>query len=112
MGSRGGDMTNASTAHDDAEEPEEWEPPEHVRKLDPNRSVTTTALLKDALVDDDDPRFPRWLPLPGIALALVWAGFSAATAGADFLATLLWPGAGIFALTSVATWLGWQLEID
>ena len=72
---------------DDAteEESEEWAPPEHVRKIDPDRSVTTTALLKDALVDDDDPRFPRWLPLPGIALALGWAGFTAATAGADFL---------------------------
>ena len=106
-------MNDERATHGEAEdEPEEWEPPEHVRRLDPDRSVTTTALLKDALVDDDDPRFPRWLPLPGIALALVWAGFSAATAGADFLATLLWPGAGIFALTSVATWLGWQLEID
>lgn len=106
-------MSNAPDARqDDAEEPEEWAPPEHVRRLDPDRSVTTTALLKDALVDDDDPRFPRWLPLPGIALALGWAGFTAATAGADFLQAAVWPGAGIFALTTLATWLGWQLELE
>lgn len=98
--------------HDEAEEPEEWAPPEHVRREDPDRSVTTTKLLQDALVDDDDPRFPRWLPLPGIALALGWAGFTAATAGADFLQAAVWPGAGIFALTTLATWLGWQLELE
>lgn len=99
---------------DDApeEESEEWAPPEHVRKHDPDRSVTSTALLKDALVDDADPRFPRWLPLPGIALALGWAGFTAATAGADFMQAVMWPGAGIFALTTLATWLGWQLELE
>ena len=74
--------------------------------------VTPTALLRQALVNEDDPRFPRWLPLPGIALAAGWAGFTSATAGAEFVPSLLWPGAGIFALTSVATWLGWQLEID
>ncbi len=74
--------------------------------------ITPGELLKQALVDDDDPRFPRWLPLPGIALALGWAGFTAATAGADFLHAVLWPGAGIFALTTVATWLGWQLELE
>lgn len=94
------------------EEPEEWAPPEHVRREDPDRSVTPTNLLRDALVDDDDPRFPRWLPLPGIALALGWAGFTAATAGADFLQSAVWPGAGIFALTTLATWLGWQLELE
>lgn len=99
---------------DDApgEESEEWAPPEHVRKHDPDRSVTSTALLKDALVDDADPRFPRWLPLPGIALALGWAGFTTATAGADFMQAVMWPGAGIFALTTLATWLGWQLELE
>ncbi len=108
-------MNDERAPHGEAEdddEPEEWEPPEHVRRLDPDRSVTTTALLKDALVDDDDPRFPRWLPLPGIALAIGWAAFVAATAGADFVQTLLWPGAGIFALTTLATWLGWQLELE
>ena len=106
-------MTDEHTARaDDAEEPEEWAPPEHVRRLDPDRSVSASALLKDALVDDDDPRFPRWLPLPGIAAALGWAGYSAATAGADFLQVLVWPGAAIFALATLATWLGWQLELE
>lgn len=74
--------------------------------------VTAGALLRQALVSDDDPRFPRWLPLPGIALALGWAAFTAATADANFLHAAAWPGAGIFALTTAATWLGWQLEID
>ncbi len=105
-------MSNERSTVENADEAEEWEPPEHVRRLDPDRSVTATALLKDALVDDDDPRFPRWLPLPGIALALGWAGFTAATAGAEFLPAVVWPGAGIFALTTVATWLGWQLELE
>lgn len=99
--------------HEDEEEPDDGiGPPEHVRRLDPDRSVTTTALLKDALVDDDDPRFPPWLPLPGVAFALGWAVFTNATAGADFLHAVVWPGAGIFALTTVATWLGWQLELE
>ena len=74
--------------------------------------ITSRALLRHALVDDDDPRFPRWLPLPGITLAAGWAAFTAATAGADFLYAALWPGAGIFALTTLATWLGWQLELE
>lgn len=80
-------------------------------------------LLRHALVNDDDPRFPWWLPLPGIILALLWAGWQAASASAVpdieagpgmrvFLQTLVWPGAGIFLLTCVATWAGWQLEID
>lgn len=79
-------------------------------------------LLRHALVNDDDPRFPWWLPLPGVVLAVLWAGWRAVsigTAGPEagpgletFVGTLLWPGAGIFVLTSVATWAGWQLEID
>lgn len=79
-------------------------------------------LLRQALVNDDDPRFPWWLPVPGVLLAVLWAGWravSASAAGAEagagldmFLSTLMWPGVGIFALTSVATWAGWQLEID
>ncbi|MCC6237838.1 MAG: hypothetical protein IT299_09730 [Dehalococcoidia bacterium] len=79
-------------------------------------------LLRHALVNDDDPRFPWWLPLPGVVLATLWAGWRAVSVGAagaeagagldTFLGTLLWPGAGIFILTCVATWAGWQLEID
>lgn len=79
---------------------------------DTDGAVTPRALLRHALVDDQDPRFPRWLPLPGIVLALGWAAFTAATAGADFLPAVWWPGAAIFAITTLAAWLGWQLEID
>src|SRR3546814_10213878 len=35
--------------------------------------VTPRQLLRTALVNDDDPRFPTWLPAPGIVLALGWA---------------------------------------
>jgi hypothetical protein len=82
---------------------------------------TATQLLRHALVNDDDPRFPWWLLIPGLALVLLWAGYhtaSAAAAGltsdprAEFLAMLVWPGAPIFLLSTVATWLGWQLELD
>jgi len=82
---------------------------------------TASDLLRTALVNNDDPRFPWWLPLPGLVLALAWAGYRAASSaavegGADPLATLLgtllWPGLAIFVLTSAATWFGWQLEID
>lgn len=71
-----------------------------------------TELLRDALVDDDDPRFPFWLPLPGILLASGWALYDASAAGGSFLPTLLWPGAAIFVLGTLAAWLGWQLDID
>ncbi|MEX2446497.1 MAG: hypothetical protein WD734_04085 [Dehalococcoidia bacterium] len=74
--------------------------------------VTSRDLLRQALVDDADPRFPRWLPLPGIVLAAGWAAYQAAAADAAFLGTLAWPGGAIFVLTTLATWFGWQLEID
>ena len=90
---------------------------------DAPNAPTASELLRHALVNDDDPRFPWWLPLPGLALALLWAGYRAASASAGvvspadgpvavFLGTLLWPGAAIFVLASAATWAGWQLEID
>ncbi len=74
--------------------------------------VTTGALLRQALVNDDDPRFPRWLPIPGVALAAGWAAYQSVTGAGEFLAALLWPGAAILGLTTLATWFGWQLEID
>lgn len=74
--------------------------------------VTAGALLRQALVDDDDPRFPRWLPIPGVALAVGWAAYQSVAETGDFLPTLLWPGAAILGLTTLATWFGWQLEID
>ena len=103
-----------SDAHDRGERDADGDPApdEETAHDDAAGPVTASALLRHALVSDDDPRFPRWLPLPGIVLAAGWAAFSAATGGAAFLPMLLWPGAGIFALTTVACWLGWQLELD
>ena len=73
-------------------------------------------LLRAALVDDEDPRFPWWLPLPGLALAVLWAAYRATAGGgfeaAEALATLLWPGTAIFLLGTLATLFGWQLDID
>ena len=75
-------------------------------------SVTARELLRSALVDDQDPRFPIWLPIPGLALAIGWAAYQASAGEASLLPTALWPGAAIFALTTLATWFGWQLDID
>ena len=72
----------------------------------------TTEVLRGALVDDGDPRFPLWLPIPAILVTAGWALYDATAAGGDFLPTLLWPGAAIFVGTTIATWLGWQLDID
>ena len=73
-------------------------------------------LARSALVNDDDPRFPWWLPLPGAALALAWGAWQAVSAdaggGSAFVGALLWPGPAILALATLATFLGWQLEID
>ncbi len=108
-------MSGEGDTHDEAADDsfeDEWDNAEQAGHERASGPVTPRALLRQALVSDDDPRFPWWLPLPGMALALGWAAFTAATAGADFMQALLWPGAGIFALTTVAAWLGWQLEID
>ena len=71
-------------------------------------------LLRAALVDDEDPRFPWWLPLPGLGVAATWAAFEGSMGDgfSEFLSVLLWPGAGIFVLVTAATFLGWQLDID
>ena len=72
-------------------------------------------LARQALVDDKDPRLPWWLPLPGLAVAAGWAGYDAVVigvGGSPFLETLLWPGAAIFVLVTIAAFLGWQLDID
>ena len=73
--------------------------------------VTPADLLRQALVDDEDPRFPRWLPLPGIVLGVGWAAYQATAGDAGVL-----PTAGvslaIAAGTTLAAWFGWQLEID
>ena len=73
-------------------------------------------LLRAALVNDEDPRFPWWLLLPGIALALGWGAWQAANADGStsnaFLDALVWPGLLILALATLATFFGWQLDID
>ena len=79
---------------------------------DSDGELGATDLLRGALVDDDDPRFPPWLPIPALLVTAGWALYDATAGGGDFLPTLLWPGAAIFAGTVVATWLGWQLDID
>ncbi len=72
---------------------------------------TARDLLRSALVDDEDPRFPWWLPVPGAVIALTWAAYQA-TAGGAFLEQLLWPGAAMFILGTLVTFFGWQLDID
>ncbi len=78
----------------------------------PGGARATGELLRRALVDDDDPRFPLWLPLPALVAAVAWALYDTAAGDGQFLAALIWPGVGIFCGTIVATWLGWQLDID
>lgn len=85
--------------------------PGEAGKTGGDRPVTATELLRQALVDDQDPRFPRWLPLPGLVLGAGWAAYQATTGDASLLPTL-GISAAIAALTTVAAWFGWQLEID
>jgi hypothetical protein len=81
---------------------------EQARSLPGARDVA-----RKVLVDDKDPRLPWWVPLPGLAVAGGWAGYEGVMGGGSlFLDTLLWPGAGIFVLVTIATFLGWQLDID
>ncbi len=86
-------------------------PPEDTSDGGPSGPVTPGQLLRTALVDDEDPRFPRWLPIPGALLGLGWAGYQATAGDAGFLPTL-GVSTAIFAGTTLAAWLGWQLEID
>jgi hypothetical protein len=92
--------------------PTDDEPTNEVREAPSEAVPSAGELLRGALVDDDDPRFPRWLPIPGVLAAGGWALYDAAAGGGAFLPTLLWPGAAILVLTTAAVWLGWQLEID
>lgn len=72
--------------------------------------------LRSAMLEDGQPSFPWWLLLPGSLLALVWAAYQSVSAeggaGAVFLATLLWPGAAIFVLTTLTSYFGWRLDLD
>jgi hypothetical protein len=78
----------------------------------PSGELGATEILRGAFVDDGDPRFPLWLPIPAILVTAGWAFYDAIAASGDFLPTLLWPGIAIFIGTIIATWLGWQLDID
>ncbi|MBM3140060.1 MAG: hypothetical protein FJZ92_07565 [Chloroflexi bacterium] len=82
------------------------------REHEGRRRPSARELLRAALVDDEDPRLPWWLPLPGLLGAIGWAGYQAATGAGGFLATALWPGAAVFLLATLVTWFGWQLDID
>lgn len=68
--------------------------------------------LRPATLADGQPRFPWWLPLPGVALAAVWAAYQGVTGGGAILEALLWPGGGIFVVTTLTTYLGWRLDLD
>lgn len=71
--------------------------------------------LRSAMLHDGQPRFPWWLPLPGLALAALWAAYAGATGeggAADAARTLLWPGPAIALVTTVATYFGWRLDLD
>ena len=72
--------------------------------------------LRSAMLADGQPAFPWWLPLPGVALAVVWAAYQGVSAedaaGAEFVNTLLWPGAAIFVLTTITSYFGWRLDLD
>ncbi len=97
---------------EDDEVPDEFDDLEAAPESGADEPVTATELFKTAFVDDEDPRFPPWLPLPGVAGAAGWAFYVTVAQGGDFVGTLFWPGVAIFALTTVVTWFGWQLEID
>ena len=73
--------------------------------------------LRPAMFDDDEePRFPWWLPLPGIGLAAVWAAYQGVAADGpavtEAAARLLWPGLPIFLVTTVTAYFGWRLDLD
>ena len=68
--------------------------------------------LKTILVNDDDPRFPIWLPIPALFVTLGCTFYAVTTSSIGFFESLIWPGSAIFFCTLVATWLGWQIDID
>lgn len=76
----------------------------------------TDGTLRSAMLDDGQPSFPWWLPVPGLLLTAAWAAYSGASAeesgGSVFLDTLLWPGVAIFVLTTITTYFGWRLDLD
>jgi hypothetical protein len=90
--------------------------PHHESFEDDEHEGPTDGRLRSAMLDDGQPTVTWWLPLPGVALALTWAGYQAVSAsqpGLDvLLQTLLWPGAAIFVITTLVTFFGWRLDLD
>jgi len=72
--------------------------------------------LRSAMLNDGQPWLVWWLPLPGVALAALWAAYDAASgsgdAGLAFVRTMAWPGLPIFLATTVTTYFGWRLDLD
>ena len=79
---------------------------------EPGRRLSARELLRAAFVDGEDPRFPLWLPIPGLIGAIGWAAYESVTGAGAFLPTALWPGVAIFVLVTLAVFFGWQLDID
>lgn len=84
------------------------------RRRDKRARPGARELLRGALVGGEDPWLPWWLPLPGLMLALAWAAYEGVGGGggARFLSALLWPGAALFLLATLAAFFGWQLDLD
>lgn len=83
---------------------------------EPESDEAADGTLRSAMLEDGQPSFPWWLPLPGVLLTLAWAAYRAVGAeedgGSVLLETLLWPGLAIFVLTTVTTYFGWRLDLD
>jgi hypothetical protein len=93
------------------------EPYEDDFELDDELSrATTDGSLRSPVLDDGQPALTWWLPLPGVTLALLWAAYQAVSAQPPgirvLLGTLAWPGAAVFAATTLVTYLGWRLDLD
>ena len=73
-------------------------------------------IIKDALVDAADSRFPAWLPLPGLMISLATSFYLYLAQGNEvtvgIMSYIIWPGIPILVVVTVITWLGWQLDID
>ena len=78
--------------------------------------VEISQIVKDALVDAADSRFPMWLPLPGLIISLATSFYLYLAQGnevtAGIMSYIIWPGVPILVVVTVITWLGWQLDID
>jgi hypothetical protein len=71
--------------------------------------------LRSPVLEDGQPRFPWWLPLPGELLALIWAAYVAATGddgAAGGVRALLWPGPALALATTAVAYGGWRLDLD